>query len=274
MKKIGIIGYGNMGSAIAERLKRHYEVSVFEKDAQKVAGLAGIQAAGSAQELVAGADAVILAVKPQDFSSLLEEIKGEANGKLIISIAAGKTTKFIEEKLKAARVVRAMPNICAKIGEAESSLCKGRNAGQSDLDFAIELFKHIGVTWVVAEEMMNAATAITGSGPAYVYYDMEKNNIAGGNLPEEVRQSYIQRLSEAARRVGFEPRLAFELASSTVASSISLSVRSGVSPAELRRQVTSKGGTTEAAIKVLESGGSWADAAEAAVRRAAELLGP
>jgi len=260
-----------MGSAIAEGIKAKYRVFAFDKDTSKTQGLKGLMVSGSMTGAVEQSDAVILAVKPQDFDEVLLEIKYYVSEKLVISIAAGITTGYIEKVLGEVRIIRVMPNICAKIGEAESSLAKGRCATAEDLDFSLALFNTIGKAWVMQEEMINAATAIAGSGPAYIYYDMEKNNLKADGLPEPLKQSYIERLTEAAKRVGFDGQTASELASMTTGSSIRLSALKGLAPAELRKQVTSKGGTTEAAIKVLESGGSWADAAEAALARAKEL---
>lgn len=270
-KKIGIIGYGNMGSAIAERIKARYEVWVFDKDKEKTRNLSGISVADNITDLISKVDKVILAVKPQDFDTVLEQIKGYVKDKLIISIAAGITTKYIEKVLGKVKVIRVMPNIGAKIGEAESSLCKGRSANVKDLDFAKGLFSYLGKTWIMEEEMVDAATAISGSGPAYIFYDMEKNKIKPSEISKELEQEYIKRLKEAAEGVGFDSQTAFDLAVSTTASSLHLTTVLAKSPAELRKLVTSKGGTTEEALKVLSKGGSWEEAAVAAKRRAKEL---
>lgn len=268
---IGIIGFGNMGSAIAKELKTGYEIYCFDKDKAKISNITGISIADSNVDLASRAEAIILAVKPQDFDNVLDEIKGSVKGKLIISIAAGITTGYIEKRLGKVKVVRAMPNIGAKIGAAESSLCKGRNAKDEDLHFAKGLFNCIGKTWVMPEDMIDAATAISGSGPAYIYYDLENKKINPFNVPEEIKQEYISRLRKAAERVGFDTETAMELAVSTTGSSLELIRITGIPPAKLREQVTSKGGTTEAALKILAAGGSWEEAAEAAKRRAEEL---
>ena len=119
------------------------------------------------------------------------------------------------------------------------------------------------------EDMIDAATAISGSGPAYIFYDMEVKKYDPENLPESARESYVKNLTRAAEGVGFDHELAVDLAVSTTGSSARLAMIT--SPAELRKQVTSPGGTTEAAIKVLEKNGSWEEAAEAALKRAKEL---
>ena len=298
-KTIGIIGFGNMGSAIAERIKSAYKVIVFDKDKQKTkplveksssSGCHGtvpanaknlllegncpdqiITASKDIADLLKQSDVIILAVKPQDFDIILNEMKDCIKNKLIISIAAGITTSYMEKYLGKVRVIRAMPNIAAKIGEAETSLCRGRYTLGKDLDFAKELFDLIGKTWILKEEMIDAATAISGSGPAYIYYDMETNKYDPKNLPALIEQCYIERLEKAAEKVGFDAETALELAQSTTASSISLSAATGISPADLRKLVTSKGGTTEAALEVIINGGSWEEAALAAKKRAEEL---
>lgn len=268
-KAIGIIGFGNMGSAIAERIKTKYQVFVFDKDKNKIENLKGIDTADSNADLVNKVETIILAVKPQDFEVVLNEIKDYTKDKLIVSIAAGKTTAYIEKALTKARIVRVMPNIGAKIGKAESSLCKGKSAKGDDLNFVSELFGYLGKTWVIKEDMIDAATAICGSGPAYIFYDMEKNNINPRNVPEKVKQEYIDRLKIAAEEVGFDHATALNFAEATTGTSIALVALT--SPKELRKQVTSRGGTTEAALEVLFAGRSWTEAAKAALKRAAEL---
>ncbi len=270
-EKIGIIGFGNMGSAIAERIKNKYQVYVLDKDKNKTKDLSGIKVAMGYADLLNNIDAVLLAIKPQDFGSALKEIRDCASGKLIISIAAGITTDYIEKNLPKTRVIRVMPNIGAKIGDAESSLCAGKTATQADRQQAKELFNCIGQTWEVPEKMIDAATAICGSGPAYIFYDMEKNHIDSNGVGEEVKKKYINDLEIAAERVGFDPEIASKFAAAVTGTSINLINQTGLSPRELRELVASKGGTTEAALKVLFAGGNWSDAAMAALQRAEQL---
>ncbi len=270
-KRLGVVGFGNMGSSIAQGLRSFFEVCVFDKDKQKLSGNQGVKTENLLEDLINNSHAVILAVKPQDFDMLLNEIKPFVKDKLILSIAAGITTGYIEKILKEVRVVRAMPNIAVKISAAETSLAKGKFAKEEDLNFAKELFGILGKVWVLKEEMIDAATAISGSGPAYVYYDMEINKLDALRLPVERKNEYIQRLKQAASDVGFDPKMAFDLAICTVASSIQLLVQTGSTALELRKMITSAGGTTEAAIKVLSINGSWSEAALAARKRAQEL---
>ena len=270
-KRLGVVGFGNMGSSIALGVRSFFEVCVFDKDKRKLSDKQGLKSENLLEDLINNSYAVILAVKPQDFDMLLNEIKPFVKDKLIISIAAGITTGYIEKALREARVVRAMPNIAVKISAAETSLAKGRSAKDEDLSFAKELFGLLGKVWVLKEEMVDAATAISGSGPAYIYYDMEANNLDALHLPVERKNEYIQRLKQAALKVGFDPKMAFDLAICTVASSIELLVRTGSTALGLRKMITSAGGTTEAAVKVLSMNGSWAEAALAARKRAQEL---
>ena len=271
MIKVGILGYGNMGQAIAERIKYKYAVCVFDKDKNKITALKNITIANSPADLVKQSGVIILAVKPRDFDILLNKIKIFIRSKLVISIAAGITTGYIEKILGKARVVRAMPNLAARIAEAETSLAKGKYAQKKDLDFAKTLFSLLGKIWVVQEEKIDAVTAISGSGPAYILYHLETENISPLKISEELVNMYIQRLNDAAIAVGLAPEIARELAVSTTASTIHLAQQAGNTPAQLRKMITSPGGTTEAAIKFITIGRSWSEAALAAKKRAREL---
>lgn len=270
---IGIIGYGNMGSCIGERLKPLYEIWAFDKDASKVDCLSGVERADTIKDLVKHVDVIIVAVKPQDFTSVLDEIKGEVGEKLIISIAAGISTGDIEQQVRSARVVRAMPNMPARIGKAMTCLCKGAFAIDDDVRCAKELFDHVGQTLIVNEDMMDAVTAISGSGPGY-YYDMiEANNlnIDDRGVVERFNEGFIKDLSTCATNLAFNVTQAMQLAKATTDGSYALLKESHLSPQELKKQIASKGGTTEAALKVLHSGGSLKEATIAARDRAREL---
>jgi pyrroline-5-carboxylate reductase len=119
------------------------------------------------------------------------------------------------------------------------------------------------------EGLINAATAISGSGPAYIFYDLETRGITGLEVPTGLKDEYVELLKQAARAVGFDAQTAFELSACTVSSSIHLAT--GNSATELKKRVASKGGTTEEALKVLSAGGTWVLAAAAAKKRAEEL---
>jgi len=270
--KIGIIGYGNMGQAIAHRLSEH-QVFVFDQDKTKLTGAGHIHTVVSLEELLNnGSDVLILAVKPQDFGGVLDEIKPKLKGQLIISIAAGITAEYIENKLGKVRVVRVMPNLPAKIGEAMSCLCGGKFVDKADMHLAEKLFKNLGQTLIIEKKLMNFATAISGSGPAYVSHFIETNGIdIGYGIPEDKKEKFIGKFIEAAQSGGFKQKEASLLVNATFKGTVDFLKQTNMPAQQLKKQVTSKGGTTEAALKVLAAGGSLIKAVKAAARRAEEL---
>ncbi len=150
-KSIGIIGFGNMGAALTGRLRERYSLFVFDKDRKKTKTVKAVNRAKNLKDLLANSEIVILAVKPQDFPALFREIKAYLKDKLVISIAAGISTRFIEKSLAKARVVRVMPNMPAKIGKGISCLAKGRFAKKADLVLAEKIFKGLGLTLILEE---------------------------------------------------------------------------------------------------------------------------
>lgn len=270
-KKIGIIGAGNMGSAIAERIKRKYRLFIFDKDKDKINRIGGIELSQGNAVLVEKSDVIILAVKPQDFDFVLGEIKNYCEDKLFVSIAAGIATNYIEKQLGGARVVRVMPNIPARIGKGVSCLCKGKFSREADLKFVKKIFSNLGETLILKEEMMDAATAIFGSGPGYFYYFLEANSIDYRNIPKDKIKGFINELTDTAVLKGFNRNEAVFAVKAMVEGSGSLLAKLNLTPAELKKQVASKGGTTEAALEVLEKGGTLAQAVEAAEKKSKEL---
>jgi pyrroline-5-carboxylate reductase len=242
-KKIGLIGCGNMGEAILARLSEKLEKStmimVSEFDAARrgyIFGKYKIIVAVDNNLVVKNSDIIILAIKPKDIDNLLKnEIAiGASSKKLIISIAAGVTTKHIESIIgKDVPVIRIMPNIPAIIGRAISSLSPGKAAKKSDIDAAKEIFSLIGDVVEIEERLVDAVTAISGSGPAYFFYLMEA-------------------MTEAGESLGLPRKVAKKLVLKTAVGGTLLAEYLGEEPALLRARVSSKGGTTEAAIKVFE----------------------
>ncbi|MCF7907576.1 MAG: pyrroline-5-carboxylate reductase [Candidatus Omnitrophica bacterium] len=270
-KSIGIIGFGNMGSGLATRLKRHYRVLVFDQDCKKTKALRGVKKALSIEELLLDANQIIIAVKPQNFPSLLKKIKGNFDNKLFISIAAGISTQYIEKTLARVRVIRVMPNLPSKIGKGMSCLARGRFAKAVDLSLAKKIFKHLGQILVLNEKMIDAATAVSGSGPGYVYAFLESNCFSGRKVPAVLIRDFKLDFKKAARAVGFTKSQADLLVDATVSGSLAVLSHSRLSISQLRKQITSKGGTTEKALKVLKRGGSLTDAVGAALLRAKQL---
>ncbi|OGX44355.1 MAG: hypothetical protein A3G37_03140 [Omnitrophica WOR_2 bacterium RIFCSPLOWO2_12_FULL_46_30] len=271
MDRVGIIGFGNMGSAIAGRIKREYRVAVFDKDKNIIGNLTGIEAADNLPNLLKEAKTIILAVKPQDLDNILEGIRDCAVTPLIISIAAGITTGYIEKALGKARVIRVMPNMGARIGRSVTCLCGGSFAAERDILYAIELFNHLGITRKIEENMMNAVTAISGSGPAYYFALIESNPKEYRENSGKVLKDFIASLAQAAEGIGFGRKEAKALAVLTANCAQELLVQTKSSPSELIKQITSKGGTTEAALEVLGRGGSLEEAVKAALARAETL---
>ena len=270
--KIGIIGCGNMGSAIARRLKAHYQLWAFDKDKSKLKNLKSIHIAQNNIDLVNKVDTVILAVKPQDFDATLREIKNAVDDRLVISIAAGISTAYIKKILGKGRVVRIMPNMPAKIGKGLSCLCKGTCASDEDLAFSQELFERMGRSLIIDENMMNAATAVSGSGPGYYFDRVEYRLEEYKKNPEKFLKDFNTELMKAAQHVGFSHQQAEFLAVTTGTASNVYLKEIKISPSEAKKQITSKRGTTEAGLEALhKTGGTLIEAVKAALKRAKEL---
>ncbi len=274
---IGIIGFGNMGQAMAERVKKlinfkENKLLVYDKDTKKIENITGdIVVANNIKDLVENVSVVILAIKPQDFDSVLNELKDFAKDKIIISIAAGITTGYIEKVLGEVAVIRAMPNLPAKVGRGMIGLCKGRFDKDDYLSMAEDLFYMLGHVIIVKEDKMNAITAVSGSGPAYVCDFLEKESIDIHHIPWSKKHRFLREFRKAAEGVGFSRMQAGFLVKVTFSGTLYFLKKSIISPAELKRQVTSQGGTTEAGLEVLHKGGSLEEAVKAALKRAKEL---
>mgnify|MGYP003586359611 CR=1 FL=1 len=217
----------------------------------------GVRGLKSNREAVREADVVVLAVKPQTMGDVLRELRGAIPASaLVITIAAGIPTARFEEGLgEGARVVRVMPNTPSLVRAGASALCGGRWATEQDLKLAGALMEAVGLAVRVSESDMDSVTAVSGSGPAYVFF-----------LAEAMLQ--------AADQFGLAPDTARDLVTATLEGAARLMKETGLPPAELRARVTSKGGTTEAALNVLREKGvldAWIEAMQAARRRAAEL---
>ncbi len=188
--------------------------------------------------IVDHAGIVVLAVKPQIIKTVLSDIASVLPKEtFVISIAAGISTATIEATLDADyRVVRVMPNTPALIGRGASAIAGGINATEADLEIAKAMLDCVGITVRVDEKEMDAITALSGSGPAYVFYLLE------GML-------------EAAKTMGLKEGIARRLALQTVEGAARLMMNSGETPTTLRENITSKGGTTAAAISSLDEAG-------------------
>lgn len=272
MASIGIIGFGNMGSAIAGAIKSEFEVYAFDKDRAKLSQADGVCFLEDVPGIVEKSEVIIFAVKPQDFTDLFKEIKilPRLTDKLFISIAAGITTRYIEENLCVARVVRVMPNMGIRVGSGISCLCPGSYASVEDFDLAQDIFEYAGETVKVGEEKMNAVTALSGSGPGFFYYLVQ-------NKPtEEIRKlagDFAVSLKIAAQELGFDEQTAGLLAKATAIGSAAYLEKTHITAMQALKQVASKGGTTEAGLEVLKKGAGLTEAVKAALKRAQELSG-
>ncbi len=264
MLTITIVGGGNMGEALVKGLHKTHNVCVCEADAKRARVLKnkyGV-AVMDLRAALKNADAVILAVKPQDMAGLLAGVRkggpseSPYKNELFISIAAGLTTKFFEKNLGGrVKVVRAMPNMPATIGEGITALCAGKYAATKDLVMARQILAGIGKTIVIEEKWMDAVTAVSGSGPAYVFL-------------------FVEQWLNAARALGFKQAQAKALVYAVLTGSAHLLEKSAFEAAELRAKVTSKGGTTQAALDVFSQanfGRTMKKALLAAKKRAGEL---
>ena len=259
MIKIGLIGGGNMGEAIIAGIHKKYTVSLCEIDVKKASVLKRKYHLSlcDLQSIAQQCDTIILAVKPQGMKEVVEELVPFLRKKvLIVSIAAGITIKFFEKLLPSgARIVRAMPNMPSQIGKGITAVCAGGKATKKDLNSVTAIFNHVGETIVVDEKMMDAVTAVSGSGPAYIFF-------------------VIECLMKAARTLGFKEEMARKLVYQTVSGSVEQLLMMKQDPAVLRQKVTSKGGTTQAAMDVFLKTGTekiFKDALTAAKKRSREL---
>jgi pyrroline-5-carboxylate reductase len=260
MGTIGFIGSGNMAEAlikgiIAAGIYKPENIFVSDIRPERLKQLARkykVKPAKNNRELAGRADIVVLSVKPQNMTEVLESIKDAISSKkLVISIAAGVKTRCIADVLGDVAIIRTMPNTPALIGEGASALFANTKA-KPMLEEAKLIFSAVGKAVVIEDEdLINAVTAVSGSGPAYYFLLMEE-------------------MIKAAVELGLPKTVAKDLVLQTAKGAALLAVEAdgrGEGPAQLRQKVTSPGGTTEAALKVLAEG-KFGPLIEAAVKKA------
>lgn len=221
----------------------------------------GLRSVADNAEAIDAADIVVLALKPNVVSGVLEAL-GELPADdrlrpLWVSIAAGVSLASLEAGLPdGARVVRAMPNTPALVGAGATALSANAACDREDAAMARALFESVGIVWdAPREELLDAVTGLSGSGPAFVFV-------------------FLEALGDAGVRMGLPRDASYQLAFQTVLGAAKLAIESGRHPAQLKDQVTSPGGTTIAGLERLEAGGLRAavhDAVQAATRRSKEL---
>lgn len=266
-KRIGFLGAGTMAEALAGGLV----ASGFAKDQVLAADpdparrsrfeeVLGIRTLEDNTAAVAESDLVVVAVKPDKVRTVLNRLTGDREKPLWISIAAGVTLDRLRSALSGtARIVRAMPNTPVQVHAGATAICCGAAAREEDVAAARALFECVGTVWEApSEDLLDAVTGLSGSGPAYVFV-------------------FLEALADAGVRMGLPRDAASELAVQTVLGAARLAAESGLHPAQLKDQVTSPGGTTIAGLERLEAGGLRAaiyEAVRAATERSLQMRGP
>ncbi|WP_422010880.1 pyrroline-5-carboxylate reductase [Roseateles sp.] len=249
---IAFVGGGNMASAIIGGLLRAGTapgqmrvVEPHEPQRRKLAAEFGVAAQAAGDERLGGAGTVVWAVKPQLFAEAVAPLKPWLSGALQLSVMAGIRTDALVAATGSERVVRAMPNTPALIGQGIAGLFARPAVSGEERERVERLLAPTGQTlWVAREDDLDAVTALSGSGPAYFFF-------------------FVEAMMAAAVDMGLSPEQGRRLALATCGGAAALALASDESPAVLRERVTSQGGTTHAAIMSLQ-----ADAVDAAIRRA------
>ncbi len=241
--KLGFIGTGNMASAMMGGIIKNNIVpaeeiigsDLFAPGREKVQKTLGIHVTESNLEVVEKAEVIVLSVKPQYYEAVINEIKDKVtDNKLIITIAPGKTLAWLEKKFgKAVKIVRTMPNTPAMVGEGMTAACYNSYVTKEDLQNAIAILKGFSRVEVVAEHLMDAVVAVSGSSPAYVFM-------------------MIEAMADAAVSGGMPRPQAYQFAAQAVMGSAKMVLETGKHPGELKDMVCSPAGTTIEAVRTLE----------------------
>ena len=262
--RIAFIGGGNMASALIGGLiakgTHARAISVIEVSPaarERLAGRYPVHIATAPDAAMQRSEILVLAVKPQDMRPALASLASGVSGKLVISIAAGIPLAALSRWLGGHRkLVRCMPNTPALIGAGIAALYALPEVSPAEKAKAEQVLRAVGeVVWVPQERLLDPVTAVSASGPAYVFW-------------------FIEQLAASGMKLGFDEDTALKLALHTVLGAAKLAASSGESPQSLRKNVTSKGGTTEAALKVFDEeklAERFMRAVEAASRRATQL---
>lgn len=244
--KIGFIGLGNMAKAmIGGMLQKEIACkgdiigsARTRKTLEDMHNIYGIDTRGSNSAVAGEAEILILAVKPQFFQAVIEEIREAVpDDTLVMSIAAGKTMAWIEQAFqKEIKLVRCMPNTPALVGEGCTGVCVNSRVTQDETALSLKLMESFGRASLVPESLMDAVGAVSGSSPAFVFMFMEA-------------------MADAAVAAGMPRKQAYEFAAQAVYGSAKLALESGKHPGELKDMVCSPGGTTIQGVRVLEERG-------------------
>jgi pyrroline-5-carboxylate reductase len=263
---ISFVGGGRMAEALISGVLsaggyKAEQIHVADPDTARLDQLKqqyGVQISATNHEAVVSGDVIVLAVKPQVTAAVLKEIGEGLAKRLVISVVAGVPLKRITEACgPRSRVIRAMPNTPAMVGEGMTALAIGPDIQAAEVAIARNIFESVGKVVPVEERLMDAVTGLSGSGPAYVFL-------------------LIEALTDGGVKMGLPRDTAGLLAAQTVLGTARMVLKTGQHPARLKDQVTSPGGTTIAGLHRLEQGGLRGlliDAVEAATKRSQELGG-
>lgn len=242
-KKIGFIGCGNMGSPILGGLIKSGFVSSdeiivstkTESSSKKIKDEYNVLTTLDSKMVAREAETLILAVKPNMYKQIVEEIEGElTEDKLIITIAAGITINNMEEWLgDDAKIIRTMPNTPALVGEAMSAVCPNKNISKEELEYCKKIFESFGECVELEEKYFDGFIAVAGSSPAYVYM-------------------FIEAMADGAVKLGIPRTKAYKMAAQSVLGSAKMVLETGKHPGELKDSVCSPAGTTIEAVAELE----------------------
>lgn len=243
MKKIGFIGAGNMGSAmiggiIKSNLLKPKEIiasALSDYTLEKIENEFKINTTKDSKEVVKNSNIIVVAVKPNIYDTVLDEIKELiTDEKIIITIAAGKSIQSVESVIGSdKKIVRTMPNTPALVNEGMSAICPNKNITPDELNLVVDLFNSFGKCEIVNEHLIDAVIGVSGSSPAYVFM-------------------FIEALADGAVKAGMPRNKAYKFAAQSVMGSAKMVLEGKKHPGELKDMVCSPGGTTIEAVSVLE----------------------
>ncbi len=259
MRAVGVIGAGQIGSAIAKILAEsgRWVVYASRRKIYKVEGLRdlGVHLTADNREVAEKSNIIVLAVKPYKVIEVLEEISDLTDGKIIISVAAAVPIRRIKAVCPRAKVIRAMPNIALLVKASFTAYSKDKDVTPEEEALVLEIFKELGYAHEIDEELMDAVTALSGSGPAYI-------------------ATLIEAMAYAGLKVGLPRDFSYLSSAYTVYGTAKLYIESGKHPSEIKEMVLTPAGTTIEGIFYLEESGirtAVMKAVEAATRRAKEI---
>lgn len=243
-QKVAFIGAGSMAESIISGILQkgflppdqiHVTNRENKERLNRMENVHQVHCSQNKQDVMKGADIVVLSMKPKDITAALASIQSLVRSdQLIISVLAGVSTNYISDQLHSeAPVVRAMPNTSAAIGFSATAIAAGTSATDEHIEMTRTLFQTIGTTTLVNEDDLHAVTGISGSGPAYIYY-------------------FVEAMEDAATEAGLKQDVAKELIIQTLVGAAEMLKNSEDQPSALRKKITSPGGTTQAGLETLE----------------------